>query len=117
MTRQEAIRILQLNKDRLCTSVRIAVEALMEEVAWKSEETGPQLPWKSGEKPRKKFGERIGVFRSLEVGDVAVVRIHDDKDWTAWRSTATYMLQTYGCVFKVSINQADRTRLTITRQR
>lgn len=106
MTRQEAIRILRLNKDRLCNSVRIAVEVLMGEDAGKS-----------AEKPRRKFGERIGVFRSLEVGDKADVEIRDDKDWTAWRSTATYMLQTYGCIFKVSINQADRTRLTITRQR
>lgn len=117
MTREEAIRILQLNKDRLCNSVRIAVEVLMEEVGWKSVENEPKAPWKSGEKPRKKFGERIGVFRSLEVGDKADVEIRDDKDWTSWRSTATYMLQTYGCIFKVSINQADRTRLTITRQR
>lgn len=117
MTRDEAIKVLRLNKDRLCNSVRIAVEVLMEEVGWKSEENEPEVTRKSGEKPRRKFGERIGVFRSLEVGDVAVVRIRDDKEWTAWRSTATYMLQTYGCIFKVSINQADRTRLTITRQR
>ena len=117
MTRDEAIKILRLNKDRLCNSVRMAVEVLMEEASWKSGETGPRNPWKSGEKPRRKFGERIGVFRSLEVGDKADVEIRDDKDWTAWRTTATYMLQTYGCIFKVSINQADRTRLTITRQR
>ena len=47
MTRDEAIKVLQINKGRLCTSVRMAVEVLMKEVAWKSEE-----------QPHRKFGER-----------------------------------------------------------
>ena len=106
MTRDEAIRILQLNKDRLSNSVRIAVEVLMGEKA-----QAPEAPTKT----RRKSGERLNVFRALEVGDRTYVKLRDEKDWNGWRSTATYLLQTYGTLFTVRIIPEDRTRLTITR--
>lgn len=104
MTRDEAIKVLQINKGRLCTSVRIAVEVLMKEVAWKSEE-----------QPRRKFGERKAAFMNLDVGYCIEVPLRNSRNWTTWRSTASYLAKTYGCIFSVRRKKDDRSTLVITR--
>jgi hypothetical protein len=115
MTRDEAIKVLQINKGRLCTSVRMAVEVLMKEVAWKSEEIEPEFPWKSEEQPRRKFGERKAAFMNLNVGYCIEVPLRNSRNWTTWRSTASYLAKTYGCISSVRRKKDDRSTLVITR--
>ena len=114
MTKEEARKIWELNKDKLSFGFRLAVEVLMGETE-KNGENSPEKVEKIGNKTRRKFGERLNVFRSLEVGDRTDVTLRDEKDWNGWRSTATYLLQTYGTLFTVRIRPDDRSRLTITR--
>lgn len=104
MTRDEAIKVLQINKGRLCTSVRMAVEVLMKEADWKSEE-----------QPRRKFGERKAAFMVLDVGNCIEVPLRNSRNWTTWRSTASYLAKTYGCIFSVRRKKDDRSTLVITR--
>lgn len=66
---------------------------------------------------RRKFGERTGVFRSLDVGDRTEVLLTDSRNWQLWRVTATYLTRTYGCLFTVRRDRQDRTKLIITRLR
>ena len=57
------------------------------------------------------WGERSALFRSLDVGDSAVVPLQDAGVWNIWRSTAAHLKRTYGCRFTV-VWQGNELKIT-----
>lgn len=77
----------------------------------------PSKAVKAPGRKRNRHGERASVLRLLDVGNCIEVPLRDSRNWATWRSTASYMGQTYGCLFTVRRKKDDRSILIITRLR